>query len=155
MYIWKWGAYVECGLCTHFLTLSPMEAAMSMPSCTCRHTSWMACSFSLKLFFSSCQITRSQKMSIQYGKWTIIMSRIKYTNKKNDRNVILLGLELCPFNGIKIFQNVQCIITTCTRRGVILGCPEVFNLPAPHWTSTNTVSPCNNIHWQNVLEIVD
>lgn len=39
---------------TDFLTLSPIDATVSMACCTCRQTSWTACSRSLKLFFSSC-----------------------------------------------------------------------------------------------------
>ena len=51
---------------THFLTLSPMDAAMSMPSWTCRHTSWICWSFSLKLFFSSWKIHTSSDRSQRY-----------------------------------------------------------------------------------------
>ena len=46
---------------------SPREATMSMPCCTCKHTSWIDCNFSLKLFFSSCRHNQCFSYSQPFG----------------------------------------------------------------------------------------
>ena len=57
----------------YFLSRSPLEAARSMPSWTCRHTSCIAWSFSLNDFFSSCWQRSNHNVHIIMCQWKLVV----------------------------------------------------------------------------------